>query len=79
VATGNTVVQPEDGTVPTSGLIETVLARLTAQVRVTFSPSVTVGLFPENALIDGGVEATSAPDPPLVPAVSTLTVTDLVI
>jgi hypothetical protein len=40
VAVGITIVQPEDGTLPIFGLIETALAPLTAQVKVILSPNI---------------------------------------
>ena len=74
VAVGITIVQPEDGTVPTFGLMETVLAPLTAQVKVILSPNVIEFRLAVKVLIAGGVFVMAVPV--LVFVVSTATVTD---
>jgi hypothetical protein len=75
VAVGITIVQPEDGTLPTSGFIETVRAPLTAQVKVILSPNVIAFLLAEKVFIAGGV-LVIAVSVPVVFDVSTVTVTD---
>ena len=71
---GITIVQPEAGTLPTSGLIETVLAPVTAQVRVILSPSVIEFALAEKVFIAGGSFVIAAPGALVA---STVTVTDL--
>jgi len=75
VAAGITIVQPEDGTLPTSGLIETALALLTAQVRVILSPDIIELRLAEKVFISGGSLVMAGP---VVFIVFTVTVTDLV-
>ena len=71
---GITIVQPEAGTAPTSGLIETALAPLTAQVRVILSPSVIELLLAKKVFIAGGSFVIAGPGALVA---STVTVTDL--
>lgn len=78
VAAGTTVVQPVAGTVPTSWLMETVLALATAQFRVILSPSVIEFLLAEKVFIEGGVFTIAVSAVFVVPDVSTVTVMDLV-
>ena len=78
VAAGITIVQPEDGTVPTSWLIETVLALATAQVKVILSPSVIEFLLAEKVFMAGGVFVIAVSAVFVVFVVSTVTVNDLV-
>jgi hypothetical protein len=78
VAAGITIFQPEDGTVPTSWLIETVLALATAQVKVILSPSVIEFLLAEKVFMVGGVFVIAVSAVFVVFVVSTVTVNDLV-
>jgi len=78
VAAGITIVQPEDGTVPTSWLMETVLALATAQVKVILSPSVIEFLLAEKVFMAGGVFVIAVSAVFVVFVVSTVTVNDLV-
>ena len=77
-AVGITIVHPEDGTVPTSGLIEIVLAPLTAQVKVILSPNVIESWLAEKIVIAGGVFVIAVPGLLVAFVVSTVTVTGLV-
>lgn len=72
---GIAIVQPETGTVPISGLMETVLALATDQVKVILSPNMIEFRLAENELIVGGVVVIAAL---VVLVVSTVTVTDFV-
>ena len=74
MAVGITIVQPEDGTVPTSGLIETVLALVTAQVKVILSPSIIELPLAEKVVMAGLSFVIAAPGALVA---STVTVTDL--
>jgi len=55
VALGTTIVEPEDGTVPTSGLMVTVLAPVTDHVKVEFSASNIDAGLAVNELTVGGL------------------------
>ena len=78
VAVGIAIAQPEAGTVPTSGLIEIVLAPLTAQVKVILSPNVIESWLAEKIVIAGGVFVIAVPGLLVAFVVSTVTVTGLV-
>jgi len=73
---GITIVQPEDGTLPTFGLMETVLALVTAQFKVTLSPSVIELILAENVFMAGGVVVIAVSAVLVVPV--TVTTTDSV-
>ena len=75
---GITIVQPEDGTLPTSGPMETVLALVTAQFKVTLSPNVIEFLLAEKVFMAGGFFVIAVSVVFVVFVVSTVTVTDLV-
>ena len=75
---GIIALKPEDKTVPTSGLMEIVLAPVTAQVIVVFSPNVIVSGLAEKVRIDGGPVVIAALVVGAMLVVSTVTITDLV-
>jgi hypothetical protein len=76
---GVTNVEPEAETGPIFGLIEIVLAPVTAHVSVVLSPNVIVVGLAEKALITGGVVVVVVFSVLVTPVVSTVTVADLVI
>ena len=68
VTTGDTVVLPLEATMPTTGVMVTVSASETFQVRVELSPGLIVGGEAEKILTIGGA-------PPLHPVINTKTTT----
>ena len=70
-----TIIQPEDGTLPMPGLIETVLAPSTAQVKVILSPSMIESRLAEKVFTTGGSFVMAVFAVLVVPEVSTTTVT----